>query len=139
MKDLRELDQYRNINFESRLGGVPEEHRGMVGVFTVPIKSSKRPLRVIVSTAQVPGSGGWDHVSVSLPNRCPTWDEMDFIKRLFFAPHEVAIQLHPAESDHISNHKYCLHIWGNVEKEIPLPPPSFVGDPALGELKHKRR
>ena len=29
---------------------------------------------------------GWDHVSVSLADRCPTWAEMCFIKDLFLRP-----------------------------------------------------
>lgn len=139
MRDLHELEQYRCRHFEDKLGGLSEEERGLVGVFQVPVKSSKRPLRVIVSRAGVPGSCGWDHASISLPNRCPTWEEMDYIKRLFFKPDEVCFQLHPAESDHISNHKYCLHIWRNENWDIPLPPPEFVGDQSIGELKHSRK
>jgi hypothetical protein len=63
-------------------------------------------LRVIVSSG-----GGWDHVSVSLPDRCPYWDEMCRIKRLFFKPEEVVMQLHPAESKYKNVHKFCLHLW----------------------------
>jgi hypothetical protein len=54
---------------------------------------------------------GWDHVSVSLPTRCPTWSEMCWVKNLFFLPTEVAMQLHVAEADHISFHSCCLHLW----------------------------
>ena len=28
-------------------------------------------------------AGGWEHVSVSLRNRCPTWDEMCLVKDIF--------------------------------------------------------
>lgn len=54
---------------------------------------------------------GWDHVSVSLATRCPTWDEMCWVKRLFFEPQEIVMQLHPAESDYVNNHSHCLHLW----------------------------
>lgn len=54
---------------------------------------------------------GWDHVSVSRPDRCPTWDEMERIKRLFFKPDETAMQLHVPVSEHINHHPNCLHIW----------------------------
>ena len=54
---------------------------------------------------------GWDHVSVSLNDRCPTWDEMCFIKALFFEDEDLCIQFHPKKSEYINAHAYCLHIW----------------------------
>lgn len=78
-------------------------------------------LAVIASWAD-----GWDHVSVSLPDRCPTWSEMDAVKRRFFLPHEVVMQIHPAEVDHMSIHPYCLHLWRPHDAAIPLPPKWMV-------------
>ena len=71
---------------------------------------------------------GWDHVSVSTANRCPTWEEMDRIKRIFFKPGEVAMQLHLPPDDHINCHPYTLHLWRphGVKRAIPLPPKEFV-------------
>lgn len=84
-----------------RVDGPP---RTNAGAFVGKCRSAR--LHIIASDG-----GGWDHVSVSLPTRCPTWDEMCWVKRLFFEPHEVVMQLHPAESDHINNHQHCLHLW----------------------------
>lgn len=93
---------------------------------------------------------GWDHVSVSLwkanyktkkvmggtiknsdgaspVNRCATWEEMCFIKDLFFDPTECAVQYHPPMSEYISNHKYCLHIWKPQTMAMPMPPSVMVG------------
>lgn len=72
-------------------------------------------------------SGGWDHVSVSRTDRCPTWDEMERVKRAFFRPEEVAMQLHVAEMDHINKHPYCLHLWRSHKWVIPMPPKWMVG------------
>lgn len=79
-------------------------------------------------------SHGFDHVSVSVQNdtyetieRTPTWAEMDFVKKIFFKPEEVAYQLHVPEKDSINNHPYVLHLWRHTEKEIPLPPKYLVG------------
>ena len=74
-------------------------------------------LRVLASAAN-----GWDHVSVSRHDRTPTWEEMEWVKRQFFKPDEVAMQLHVAEGEHLSYHPYCLHIWRPHDKVIPLPP-----------------
>jgi hypothetical protein len=68
----------------------------------------------------------WEHVSVSLPTRCPTWEEMDWVKRQFWEDDEVVIQLHVARKDHISTHNFCLHMWRPVGVVLPLPPAEAV-------------
>lgn len=78
------------------------------GAFEVPYGSKPhvKVLRVIVSDG-----GGWDHVSVSLANRTPTWEEMCYVKDLFFRSDEVVMQLHPAKSEYVNFHPHCLHLW----------------------------
>lgn len=78
-------------------------------------------LRIIASWG-----GGWDHVSVSLPSRTPTWDEMSTVHRLFFMPDESAMQLHVPERDHVNRAPTCLHLWRPQRQTIPLPPKEFV-------------
>jgi hypothetical protein len=68
----------------------------------------------------------WEHVSVSLPVRCPTWQEMQFVKRLFWTPDECVVQFHPADADHISHHEFCLHMWRPIGIEFPMPPKSTI-------------
>lgn len=70
--------------------------------------------------------GNWDHVSVSRRDRCPTWDEMEMVKRRFFKEDEVAYQLHMPPSKHINIHPYCLHMWRPHDQTIPLPPEIMV-------------
>lgn len=92
------------------------------GVFDLSSIIDGGNLRIIASSG-----AGWDHVSVSRTNRCPNWPEMEQVKRLFFNADEVAMQLHVAESDHVSVHPYCLHIWRPTEgAQIPLPPVLMV-------------
>jgi hypothetical protein len=78
-------------------------------------------LRIIASAGD-----GWDHVSVSTESRCPTWAEMDWVKRLFFEDFEIAFQLHVTPKDHINIHPNVLHIWRPHKQEIPLPPVRMV-------------
>jgi len=68
------------------------------------------------------GGPAWEHVSVSLPDRCPTWDEMCWVKGLFWGEDELVLQFHPPASVYVSHHPYCLHLWKPVGVEIPLPP-----------------
>lgn len=72
---------------------------------------------------------GWDHVSVSLPDaptKTPSWHEMSTVQRLFFLDHEPAMQLHVPVKDHINIHNGTLHLWRPHDRDIPLPPASFV-------------
>lgn len=137
MRDLRELDKYRDHQMEKLLFGdsPTEEHYKNGGCFWIPAKGTRKGLKVIASSGRIEISKGWDHVSISLPNRTPTWEEMDKVKRLFFLPHETAFQYHPEESDHISNHNFCLHIWNNLNQPCPVPPPEMVGNTKLGNIK----
>jgi hypothetical protein len=73
----------------------------------------------------------WEHVSVSLQNRCPNWLEMEFACRLFWDEEETVMQLHPPRSQWVSHHPYCLHLWRPTDVAIPAPPMALVG-PAPG-------
>ena len=115
MIDLVLLDEWR-----VHIPGFIEDSRN--GMFSVPSKIDRQALKVIACA-----HGNWDHVSVSRKNRCPNWEEMEQIKRLFFHDHEVAMQLHVPPDDHISYHPYCLHIWRPQHLTIPLPPAIMVG------------
>lgn len=78
-------------------------------------------IKVIVSDGL-----GWDHVSVSLNDRCPTWHEMNWIKNLFFDPECCVVQFHPPESRYINNHEFVLHMWHKQGHEYELPPRECV-------------
>lgn len=120
---------------------VPNEHRircghygssnsyGNNGAFRVPARPGKPPFFVIASDQM-----GWDHVSVSLPDRCPTWQEMCRIKDLFWADGDAVMQLHPPRADWVNNHRFCLHLWRPQGTSIPLPPSIMVGIQELGVL-----
>lgn len=70
---------------------------------------------------------GWEHVSVSLPSRCPTWEEMCYIKNLFWDETDTVIQYHPPKSEYVNAHPYCLHLWRKIGYEFPLPESIMVG------------
>jgi hypothetical protein len=71
---------------------------------------------------------GWEHVSVSLARRCPTWEEMCYVKGLFWDSEDCVMQLHPPQSDYVNCHPYCLHLWRPVGgAAIPVPPSFLVG------------
>lgn len=69
---------------------------------------------------------GWDHVSVSLVSRCPSWDEMCWVKDIFFDPEECVIQYHPPKSRYKNCHPHCLHLWRPQSETLPMPPLEVV-------------
>jgi hypothetical protein len=69
----------------------------------------------------------WDHVSVTAYGRCPIWEEMCYVKELFFEDTETVMQLHVPKDDYVNYHPYCLHLWRPQWKKIPRPPNSLVG------------
>lgn len=69
---------------------------------------------------------GWEHVSVSRPDRCPTWDEMEWVKREFWSEEDTVMQLHVPVADHRNCHPYCLHLWRPLDAEIARPPAMMV-------------
>lgn len=128
MKDLDYLNNYR-MEYFGQFGDNKN------GFFIIPTK--KVVFQVIASNGC-----DWEHVSVTLRNRwgkmlrrCPTWEEMCFIKSLFFESDEVVMQLHPSEEEYVNNHPYCLHLWRPLTKEIPTPPSILVGFKTKKKIK----
>lgn len=77
---------------------------------------------------------GWEHVSVQARTgakpRTPTWEEMNYVKGLFWAdPEDVVMQLHPRASRYVNCHEHVLHLWRPTTPgvKIPEPPSALVG------------
>jgi hypothetical protein len=99
------------------------------GLFYVPFRTAM--LKVIACDGL---ETGWDHVSVSLPNRCPNWEEMCHVKSLFWDDEDTVMQFHPPKSEYVNNHPYCLHLWRPVGKAVELPPSILVGIKQAGVM-----
>ncbi|MBN9401241.1 MAG: hypothetical protein J0I30_00235 [Burkholderiales bacterium] len=93
---------------------------GNNGAFIVRLKHGQR-VQVVASD-----HGGWEHVSVSRQDRCPTWDEMCQVKALFWEPEDCVVQFHPRESEYVNLHPYCLHMWRPTDEVLVLPPKGMV-------------
>lgn len=107
------------------------------GVFNIPHYRIKGYVFKIIFSSNM----GWEHLSVTLTtivtqqskkilkpvDRCATWEEMCFLKDLFWEVTECVVQFHPPMAEHISNHPYCLHLWRSTEKEFPAPDSIMVG------------
>ena len=121
MKFPQSIDRYRYT--EGPYGTNPGDD---YGAFQIPGPCG-RDLKVLASPGDANEGIPWEHVSVSLSNRPPNWEEMCFIKDIFWDEEEAVMQLHPPKSTWINNHPYCLHLWRPMKQEIPLPPEIAVG------------
>lgn len=106
-------------------GPYASEPGSMFGAFEIPMQRSQVTLRIIATN----GKGEeprWEHVSVSTESRCPTWDEMCFVKELFWKDEETVLQIHPAKSKYVNIHPYTLHLWRRPDRAFVLPPEIMV-------------
>jgi len=86
---------------------------GCNGMFIIPhFRIKGYQLRVMASDGM-----GWEHVSVTVApinkhaTRCPTWEEMCWVKDQFWDDTDCVVQYHPPKSDYVSMHHFCLHMW----------------------------
>lgn len=102
--------------YRIQLPGYEKTNPGDIqGAFQIPYRN--RVFRVVCGVGF-----GWDHLSVSLKTRCPTWGEMCHFKDMWFHREETVIQYHPPRSQYINHHPNALHMWRPWDVEIPLPP-----------------
>ena len=109
---------------EGEYGSTPDY--GMMGAFALRGPKGTK-LLVMASTGLVRDEGyGWEHVSVS-KRQTPTWNEMCFVKDLFWSEDETVIQYHPPRLTRINLHPHCLHMWRPIGVILPAPPSILVG------------
>lgn len=114
---------------------------GPDGIFRIP--HDGRTLHIVSSSGE---RTGWEHVSVSTwlkrrgreVHRCPTWQEMAYVKSLFWGDDEVVVEFHPAKENYINNHESVLHLWKWVEGEFPVPPTELVGLKGISQQQAKK-
>jgi hypothetical protein len=118
-KPLQKLEQYR-----VRQGPfASDEKHGNNGQFVVP-----SPWNTVL-LCQVSNGAGWEHVSVSVrgQERTPAWEEMHFVKGLFWDDEETVVEFHPKQSQYVNCHPYVLHLWKRPNADWLLPPSILVG------------
>ncbi len=113
MKDLKKIKDTTNLFIDK------EASDGIVGRYFD--RETTRMLSFIFSWGE-----GWEHLSVSMPRKCPTWEQMCRMKDIFWRDDEVCVEYHPRRSDYVNIHPFCLHIWKPINKVIPTPPKILV-------------
>jgi hypothetical protein len=113
------------MKYPERFRAVQYSGPGQDGYFQLPREGKTGRFYSVIASSGM----AWEHVSVSIPTekRCPTWEEMCYVKSLFWNDDEAVMQLHPPKSEWVNNHPYCLHLWKPLEAAIPLPDSIMVG------------
>lgn len=124
----------RNIDEIKQTSGMVIKKEGKDGfggtVFPIEYKNGKVKIVKDIDKAlhfMFSWGCGFEHLSVSTPIKCPTWEQMCKMKDIFWRDDEVCMQLHPKKEDYVNCMQYCLHIWRPIDKEIPMPPNIMVG------------
>lgn len=124
----------RNIDEIKQTSGIVIKKEGKDGfggtVFPIEYKNGKVKIVKDIDKAlhfMFSWGCGFEHLSVSTPIQCPTWEQMCKMKDIFWRDDEVCMQLHPKKEDYVNCMQYCLHIWRPIDKEIPMPPSIMVG------------
>ena len=124
-KPTKFLERHRVRNGEL----ASDESDGMNGAFVIKLHRW-HPQGYATAMVVCSDRRGWDHVSVHietpLEQRCPTWEEIDYIRKLFFRGDEWVMQLHAPADKNINEHPYTLHLWRPQNESIPVPPRDFV-------------
>lgn len=104
------------------------------GHFSIPHRHDKKLTIRCTASAGI-DAVPWEHVSITIRqtkndfalSRCPTWDEMCYIKDMFWDKTDTVIQFHPPEDQYVSTHNYCLHLWRPKNVNCNMPPLEAVG------------
>ena len=76
-------------------------------------------LKIIETTSPHPQSDQeWHHLSMSYPDKLPTYDEMKLVKAIFVGNGHHSLQIFPPEKKNISIHDFCLHLWTPLEYDV---------------------
>jgi hypothetical protein len=74
-----------------------------------------RGYAVLVSIDRLNDKKEWLHLSVSRPDRLPSWEDLRETKNTLLGAEKVAIQLLPRESEYVNAHPFTLHLWHCLE------------------------
>lgn len=74
-------------------------------------------LRIVASTDRDDDGVRWRHISVSLKDRYPSWEELKAARYQFFDDEREVIQVFPPKSAYLNLHDNCFHLWSRVDRK----------------------
>jgi hypothetical protein len=103
-----------------------------IGCDVIDARRFIRGRLMVIAGEETHDSRRWLHVSCSLPDRLPSWEQLQAVKDAFVGEEHTALQVLPPKAQHFSHHPYCLHLWHAVDGSVV---PDFRRfDPVLGGM-----
>jgi len=81
----------------------------------------KDKMCVIVTIDEEVDGRTWLHVSLSFPDRLPTFKDVRSVKRIFMGKYHYAAMIFPPEKYYVNQNPFVLHIFACPNDEWPLP------------------
>lgn len=117
-----------------RAPGPAWQYKTNNGAFMLPPVHRVSKLRIKALAAE---GGGWEHVFISCSTRRPTWEEVRFVKNLFWDLEDAVIQFHLPESElakktplALASNPFGAHLWRPQKEEggVLVRPPDWMFD-----------
>ena len=104
------LDKEKWINRINANEYLPGFYAGMISL------PDSGDATVVVGTDE----DGYEHVSVAPTNqrKLPSWDDMCYVKNIFWDEEEECYQIMPKKSEYVNIKKNCLHLWKPIGYEL---------------------
>lgn len=84
-------------------------------------KHALTEMTVLRSLSTMKNGEKWIHVSVALPGRLPSWEELTKIKNEFLGRGVNALQVLASDDTHANLHFFCLHCWLPLQERSAIP------------------
>lgn len=120
--------------FRIQVSGYPSRPGDLFGHFLIPAQYAPRKRPLVCQAVDAYPPSDWEHVSVSIVRPrdkaplYPQWDEMEFVKQLFWHPDDTVLQFHPPRDKYANEPKapHVLHLWRDPRNPIEAPDPILV-------------
>jgi hypothetical protein len=73
---------------------------------------------LILASVSTYGDRLWYHVSFSLRDRIPSYEQMMWVRQTIFPSTLKVLQIFPPLDEHYSFHPNCLHLWACLEEDL---------------------
>jgi hypothetical protein len=73
---------------------------------------------LIFASVSMYGDRLWYHVSFSLCDRIPSYEQTAWVRQTIFSPTLKVLQIFPPLDEHYSFHPNCLHLWACLEEDL---------------------
>lgn len=87
-------------------------------VNAVVYRHDQSQMTVIAEVKRYADDREWLHVSLSFPDRMPSWETLKSVRDLFVGRERTVLQVLPPAAKYVNKHPYCLHLWCCMDGDV---------------------